>query len=85
MFDDVTGELSANINNVIQRTVSLDEELKKATDNIYKELENKLDRAELDALKEYIERTLRKLKRMHVSLIHESKCCLMRNFFKNFL
>jgi hypothetical protein len=50
--------------------------LKKATDNIYKELENKLDRLELEALKEYIEKTMRKLRKLQVKFktnryIHE--------------
>lgn len=66
LFDETTTEMSNNINSALQKVVSLDEELKKATENIYKELENKLDRQELDALKEYIEKTLKKLKRMQV-------------------
>ncbi len=50
--------------------------MKKATDNIYKELENKLDRLELEALKEYIEKTMRKLRKLQVKFktnryIHE--------------
>ena len=38
--------------------------MKKNNDNILKELEHKLDRLELDSLKDYIEKQMKKLKKI---------------------
>lgn len=40
--------------------------MKKGNEKIFKELENKLDRLELSSLKDYIEKQLRRLKKLQV-------------------
>ena len=47
--------------NIIQ-----EDEWRKGSEKIFKELENKLDRLELNSLKDYIEKQLKKLKKLQV-------------------
>lgn len=54
------------INGCAQKNKRLEDELKSSSDHLLHELENKLDRLELDSLKEYIEKQLKKLKKLQV-------------------
>jgi hypothetical protein len=49
------------LENIIQ-----EDEWRKGSEKIFKELENKLDRLELNSLKDYIEKQLKKLKKLQV-------------------
>jgi DNA repair exonuclease SbcCD ATPase subunit len=64
LFDDTTQELSQSVNGCIKKTGSLDDEMKRNNEHIFKELEQKLDRLELDSLKEYVEKQMKKLKNL---------------------
>ena len=44
-------------------------ELKKNSENLLKELETKLDRAEIDSLKDYLDKQLKKIKKIQVNHI----------------
>ncbi len=41
--------------------------MKTNNQNVFKELENKLDRLEVESLKDYIEKQLKKLKKLQVN------------------
>jgi hypothetical protein len=71
LYDDTNQSISHLINGCAQKTHSLEEELKASSDHLLKELESKLDRLELDSLKEYIEKQLKKLKKLQVSLLYK--------------
>jgi len=74
-FDDVNNEMSNLINTCNLKNNSLEQELKTSSENILKELDCKLDRLELDSLKEYIEKQIKKIKRLQV------KCFILKNYF----
>jgi hypothetical protein len=44
-------------------------ELKKNSESLLKELETKLDRAEIDSLKDYLDKQLKKIKKIQVNHI----------------
>lgn len=56
--------MSQSVNDCKQKTDNLEEEFKRGNENIFKELENKLDRLELNGLKDQIEKQLKKLRKM---------------------
>lgn len=66
LFDDTNSDLSHLLDNCVKKSSSLEAEWKKSSENLFKELESKLDRLELDSLKECIEKQLKKLKKLQV-------------------
>ncbi|CAF0811876.1 unnamed protein product [Brachionus calyciflorus] len=63
-YDDHFHDLSNSINDCKLKTTNLEDEYRKGNESLIKELESKLDRLELDGLKDYIEKQLRKLKKL---------------------
>lgn len=57
-------EVSHSVNECKQKTDNLEDEFRKGNEIMLKEIENKLDRLELDGLKDQIEKQLRKLRKM---------------------
>ncbi len=49
--------------------------MKTNNQNVFKELENKLDRLEVESLKDYIEKQLKKLKKLQVKSINNMLIC----------
>jgi hypothetical protein len=56
--------MSTNVSNVMLRNDEIASELKATSEALLKELENKLDRLEIDALRDQIEKQLKKLKKL---------------------
>lgn len=65
-FDESITDVSNSINGCIAKNTCLEDEWRKGSEKIFKELENKLDRLELNSLKDYIEKQLKKLKKLQV-------------------
>lgn len=64
IFEDFNHEISSNVNNVMVRNEEIASDMKATSETLLKELEGKLDRLELDALRDQIEKQLRKLKKL---------------------
>lgn len=64
IFDEHVHEISNSVHDCKQKTINLEDDVRKVNDNLFKELESKLDRLELDGLKEYIEKQMKKFKKM---------------------
>ncbi|CAF3084645.1 unnamed protein product [Rotaria socialis] len=63
-FNSACGELSQNINDCLQRFCVHDDTQKQDLDKMNHEIDSKLDRLELDALRDYMEKQMKKLKRL---------------------
>jgi len=63
LFEDKNTEVENSLKEFVLKHSSLEDELKRNSDILLKELEGKLDRLELDSLKDYIEKQLRRLKK----------------------
>lgn len=64
------------LENIIQ-----EDEWRKGSEKIFKELENKLDRLELNSLKDYIEKQLKKLKKLQVGEFKFKLKCTVTIFY----
>ncbi|RNA31853.1 glutamine-rich 2-like isoform X4 [Brachionus plicatilis] len=76
-FDENFNEISHSVNDCKQKTDNLEEEFRKGNESIFKELENKLDRLELDGLKDQIEKQLKKLRKMQKESIQPVQVPMM--------
>ncbi|CAF0787256.1 unnamed protein product [Rotaria sordida] len=63
-FNTTCGELSQNINDCLQKFIVHDDTQKHDLQKMNHDIDGKLDRAELDALRDYMEKQLKKLKRL---------------------
>jgi len=81
VFDETCTEMSHNINNALQKSINVEDNYRKDYENIIKELEGKLDRMELGPFKEYIEKQLKKIKKLQKEaheIQHEDDAAGMR-------
>ncbi|CAF3405905.1 unnamed protein product [Rotaria sp. Silwood1] len=63
-FNTSCGELSQNINDCLQKFIVHDDTQKHDLQKMNHDIDGKLDRAELDALRDYMEKQLKKLKKL---------------------
>ncbi|XP_074647627.1 uncharacterized protein LOC141903415 isoform X2 [Tubulanus polymorphus] len=61
VFENTVAEINKAINDILNRLDGHDEEWKQAIAELSKEIDNKIDRLELDALKDYLESRLKAL------------------------
>jgi hypothetical protein len=66
-FNSACNELSQNINDCMQKFNVHDDTQKHDIEKINHDIDGKLDRTELDALRDYMEKQLKKLKKLAVS------------------
>lgn len=64
VFDATTGELNKMINELLGKLSMSEDELKKLLDQLMEMVSGKLDRAELDALRKWVEGKLKQLQKL---------------------